>query len=260
MLLWGRRWPSEKNSLVLTCLAGTVFPSVCGWFLVFGLVFFPLWIVCFLESAVFQHQYCQTNPCYLSQKFGAGSVGQQWYLQHCTVLICGSSVLLSWRSFTSHGDVQYYQTCKTEYLYSNTYTPKNGQDGKEENSLGIFLSLLLWLQRGQVALNSKDSKTYLSPAVPHASSVKLLWGGYLRTFWPYKWGTHFISEEKEILMLCISTVAFLGVGCIFAHGITMCWCLTSGTHQGHCGAPLRCKEHHSGAGDSTAVLPWPVVN
>lgn len=119
--------------------------SICLW-LVFSfwvVFFFPLWIVCFLESAVFQHQYCQTNPCYLSQKIGAGSVGQQWYLQHCTVLICGSSVLLSWRSFASHGDVQYYQTCKTEYLYSNTYTPKNGQDRKEENSLGIFLSLLL---------------------------------------------------------------------------------------------------------------------
>lgn len=54
--------------------------------------------------------------------------------------------------------------------------------------------------------------TYFPPAVLHASSVKLLWGGELRAFWPYKWETHFFfPEEKEILILCINSVAFLGV-------------------------------------------------
>lgn len=87
-----KRWPSENNYLVLSCLPGIVFLFVCVWF--FGFCFSPVWIVCFLEeTAVFQHQ--TANPSYVSQKFWAGSVRQQWYLQHCTVLVCASSVLLS---------------------------------------------------------------------------------------------------------------------------------------------------------------------
>lgn len=91
--------------------------------------------------------------------------------------------------FSSPGDLSHHTVMFStirhakQSIFIQTLTLQKMAKTERKKTVWGSFCLYSYDCRGQVALNSKeDSKTYLPPAVPHASSVKLLWGGYLRTF------------------------------------------------------------------------------